>query len=265
MSDLELLFIVIAFVYAFECVCWIPRGSVVFRTWFGKRWRPVHPSAILGNQHGGFVFAPPLPPLGTFLVATQIPLSISPEAVLAFVSPSINPGSRPPQTGRLLRWEEIRSAEAKGKKLVVNGDLLVKTASSIFASDLAGLLRAMAKPSVAQDRRHALENLPALEAKSLKQRWEEFEKRTVTLGLISNLLFVFLFALAPIVTWRLGLSLSWPLLLLVLLGLTCTAATLFWRTHKFFYPSAADERFTQTLIVLLSPATAIRAGRETCS
>src|SRR5207253_4373330 len=49
------------------------------------------------------------------------------------------------------------------------------------------------------------------------------------------------------------------LLLLVLLGLTCTAATLFWRTHKFFYPSAADERFTQTLIVLLSPATAIRA------
>src|SRR5207249_2715145 len=85
MSDLELLFLILALIYGWECACWLPRGSVAFRTWFGKRWRLVNPGMLLGNQNGGFVFAHPLPPLGTILAATQFPLSLSPEAVLVHV------------------------------------------------------------------------------------------------------------------------------------------------------------------------------------
>src|SRR5947207_2248378 len=98
MSDLELLFLVLVFIYGLECACWLRSGSVAFLTWFGRRWRAVHPGAIVGNQRGGFIFAPPLPPLGTLLAGSQFPLSLSPETVLAYVAPSVNPGGRPVQT-----------------------------------------------------------------------------------------------------------------------------------------------------------------------
>ena len=65
MSDLQLLFLVLALLYGWECACWVGRGSVAIRSWLGRRWRITHPGTLLGNQRGGFVFAHPLPPLGT--------------------------------------------------------------------------------------------------------------------------------------------------------------------------------------------------------
>ena len=38
MTDLELLFLVLAVVYGWECACWTPRGSVGFVTWRGRRY-----------------------------------------------------------------------------------------------------------------------------------------------------------------------------------------------------------------------------------
>ena len=40
MTEVQLLFLVLAFIYACECVCWLPAGAVAFRTWLGRRWRP---------------------------------------------------------------------------------------------------------------------------------------------------------------------------------------------------------------------------------
>ena len=33
MSELDLLFLVLAVLYGWECSWWVPRGSVAFRTW----------------------------------------------------------------------------------------------------------------------------------------------------------------------------------------------------------------------------------------
>src|ERR1043166_864801 len=104
MTDLELLFLVLAVIYLWECACWVNRGSVAFLTWFGRRWRLVHPAGLAGNQKAGFVFPDPLPPLGSLVVANQFPFSLSAEAVLAFVGPAVNPYIRPPQSGKLFRF-----------------------------------------------------------------------------------------------------------------------------------------------------------------
>ena len=64
MSDVQLLFLVLAVLYAWECACWVTRGTVVFRSWLGRAWHSSPPSTLLGNQRGGFTFAHPLPPLG---------------------------------------------------------------------------------------------------------------------------------------------------------------------------------------------------------
>jgi len=158
MTDLELLFLVLVVIYCWECACWLRRGSVAFLTWFGRRWKLAHPGAVLGNQQGGFIFAHPLPPLGTLLAGNQFPLSLSSDAVLAYVAPSVNPGGRPIQTGKCFRFAEIQSVESNGKKVRVNGELLLKAASPAFAAYLAQQLRQLTSLAPAQ-RANAIEEL----------------------------------------------------------------------------------------------------------
>ena len=91
MSEWELLFLILVVIYCWECIWWVPRGAVAFLTRHGRRWRIVHPGALLGNARGGFIFTHPLPPLGALLVGNQLPLSLSDEAVLAFVARASTP------------------------------------------------------------------------------------------------------------------------------------------------------------------------------
>ena len=260
MTDLELLYAVLALIYCWECAWWLRRGAVGFRTWRGRRWGVVHPSVLLGNQALGFVFGCPLPPLGTILAGAQTPLSLAPDGVLAFVAPVVNPGWRPPQSARLVRWEEFRSVEAKGKTVRVNGTILVKALSPTFAGHLADGLRRLSREPAARREKAIREWLQAgFDQRALKARWQEFERETGRLKLLANGLFAFLFIAAPGLIWFLGLHRCWLGLVAGLLGFLFGIAFLFRRAHKKLYPSAEDERFTQFIIVLLSPATTPRA------
>ena len=260
MSDVQLLFLVLAVLYGWECACWVRRGSVGFVTWLGRNWRAAHPGALFGNQRGGFVLAPPLPPLGTFFTANQFPLSLSPGGVLAFVATSVNPGWRPTQTGRFVPFRDLHDVRVAGRRIRVNGGTLMTAASPGFARHLADQLRRLARLT-APERETAIRELVrlSLDAAAVKRRWQEFQKQSRPVRWLVNALFVHIFVLAPLLIWYLGLKLSWPALLIVLLGLTVTTAVFAHRMHRKFYPQAEDERFTHTLIIALSPATAIRA------
>src|SRR4051812_17463151 len=145
MTELQLLFLIFALIYFWECVCWINRGSVGFLTWFGRRWRIAHPASLFGNQSGGFVLAYPLPPLGTVLIGNQYPLSLSPDAVLAYVATCVNAGTRPTHSAKLFKFDDIRKVDAIGKKVRINGELLLKASSSIYASHIAQQVNELAK------------------------------------------------------------------------------------------------------------------------
>ena len=71
MNDVQLLFVVVAALYVWECACWLRRGGVAFSSWLGRKWRALQPGSLIANQAGGFVLAWPLPPLGTLFVANQ--------------------------------------------------------------------------------------------------------------------------------------------------------------------------------------------------
>jgi len=260
MSDLQLLFLVLAILYGWECACWIRRGSVACRTWLGKQWRVVHPGTLLGNQRGGFVLACPLPPLGTFLTGNQFPLSLSPQAVLSYVATSINPGGRPNQIAQFVRFDEIRSVSAKGHKLLVNGQLLFKAASTTFAAFLAQQLRQLSRMP-AEKRSAAIEEIfrASFDNAAIQSGWQKFRKQIAPVRWFANILFAYLLLLAPLLIWHLGFKRCWMELLLGLLALTITTGVLFWRVHKQFYPEAEDDRFTQTLIVMMSPPSTVRA------
>src|SRR5262245_26716376 len=158
MTELQLLLLIFTLIYLWECVCWINRGSVGFLTWIGRRWRVVHPALLVGNQAGGFIFAHPFPPLGTILVGNQFPLSISPEAILAYVAPCVNPGARPTQSAKLFKFDDIRKVEAVGKKVYINSEVLLKVGTSTYAIHIAQLLDDLAKLPAAK-REDALKDL----------------------------------------------------------------------------------------------------------
>ena len=260
MNELELLFLVLVCLYGWECLCWLKRGSVGFVTWLGQNWRAVHPGTLAGNQHGGFVLAPPLPPLGNLLTGNQFPLSLSAEGVLGFVASNVNPGWRPQQTGRFFRFDEIKSIEAKGKKLLINGKLLIKTTSPALALHVGRKVKPFAAVPLPQ-RASAIEKVfrETFDTEAIKKRWREFQKQTAVMRWLVNVLFGYLFVLTPVMVTHFGLKQTWIRLLIGLFALTTAIAILFRRAHKAFYPEAEEERFTHFLSVLLSPVTCIRA------
>jgi hypothetical protein len=260
MSDLELLFLVLAVLYGWECGCWVRRGSVAFRTWLGRRWCLAHTDTLLGNQRGGFIFAPPLPPLGAFVAANQFPLSLSPDGALAYVSTNVNPGWRPPQTGKFFRFDEIRDVAARGRKLLVNGEPFLTASSPTHAAQLAAQLRRLSKLAEAQ-REPAINEIVrnSLDGAGIERRWLAFQKQAKPVRLLANVLVAYLFLSVPAMIWRLGFLLCWPGLLIGLVALTTATAIFFRRAHKALYPEADDERLTHFIMVLLAPTVAMRA------
>jgi hypothetical protein len=260
MTELQLLLLIFTLIYLWECVCWINRGSVAFSTWFGRRWGASHPASLVGNQSGGFVLAHPLPPLGTILVGNQYPLSISTDAVLAYVAPCVNPGARLTQSAKLFKFDDIRKVEALGKKVRINGELLLKVGSATYAGRIAQQVDELAKLPPPK-REAALREMSRerFDTKAIAERWEVFHKEIVNIRILTNWLFFYLFVFTPILIWRFGFHMVWPTLLAGLLCFTVTTAFLFRRIHKLFYPRAEDDRFTHFLTILLSPATTIRA------
>lgn len=248
MSDLELLFLVLVLLYGWECACWLRRGSLAFLTGFGRNWRAANPGTLLGNAHGGFIFANPLPPLGNLLVANPFPLALSPEGVVSLSSAKMFP------------WNEIRDVQTKGKKVFIKGELLCKATSGTFAEYLARLLRQL-KKATAAERKTGIEKIfrDSFDLKAIEKSWSGFQKRDGKLRWTTNALFVYLFLAVPAVIWHFGLRFSWIGLLVGLFAVTISGAVVFQRAHKALYPDAEDERFTQFITVLLSPVTAIRA------
>jgi hypothetical protein len=260
MSDVQWLFLILALLYVWECACWLKSGSVVFTTWLGKRWMLKHPGTLLGNDKGGFIFAQPLPPLGRLLLASQIPISISPDGVFSFVSTNVNKGPRTAQGAQFFKFDDIRDVKQRGKKVVINGDVFLKTASSVFAESIAGQIRELTK--VPREHRNALiasMYKQSLDTEAIVRRWKEFQGLARWLRVFANALVVFVFVIAPVVVWVFGFRLSWLALLIALLCLTTCTAVLFRRAHKKLYPTAEEDRFTQTFTALLSPASAMRA------
>lgn len=259
MSDLELLFLVLALLYVWECACWFRCGSVALSTWLGRRWRMVHPGRFLGNQHGGFILAAPLPPLGNLLSGTPFPLALSPETVFVRVSSRVNPGSRPEPSGGLFRLDQIQTVRARGKKVLINGATLLKTPSPALARHLVRVVEGLRKaPPGEREGRIAEIFREHFDVQMIRQRWRSFQDGIRPVRWLTNALFLYLFVLAPVLIGHAGLKRSWLGLLIGLLALTSGTALFFRRAHQALYPEAEDDRFTHSLTILLSPATAIR-------
>jgi len=258
MTDVQLLFLVLALIYGWECACWLNRDSVIIHSWLGRNWRVTHPGTLFGNQQGGFVFGHPLPPLGTLLTASEFPLVLSPNALgAAHFSDAYAP---PAAKGKCFSWDGIERVDVNGKKIFLNRQLFLKAGSPSLATSIKTLLLEIRQAKPNEREGLIKQHLKKLfETSRIEECWRKFKSQTRHLPLATNALFVHLFILSPMLIVLLSFRHSWLVLLAVALVLTFTIAVLFHRAHKALFPTAEDERFTHFIIILLSPATAIRA------
>jgi hypothetical protein len=260
MSDIQFLFVILGALYLWECACWLRRGGIACSTWLGRVWRVQHPAVMLGNQKGGFIVAPPFPPLGSTLIAFQPPFSLGLDGVLWFVASNVNPGWRAHQSARFLDWNSLADLKLRGKKLRLKDEILFSAPTTTRASFLFQTLTQIAKlsPDKRPDAIHKFVHA-ALDEKAVAARWATFQAETKILRLLTNALFVLVFILAPALIGFIGLKLVWLWLSVALVTLMVSTAVLFARVHRKFWPEADDDRFTHSLIIALAPATTMRA------
>jgi hypothetical protein len=137
---------------------------------------------------------------------------------------------------------------------------LLKAPSARLARDLAFTLHRLASIPPNQ-RTPAIRDLfeGRLDRANFQRTWERFGQSSRTLRWLCNGLFIYVFIIVPGIIYFVGLNRCWLPLLLCLVTITSSIALHFRRAHSALYPEEHDERFTQSLTILLAPTTAIRA------
>jgi hypothetical protein len=261
MTEVHVLFLVVAGVYLLQCIGWAPFESEVFR--IGWRLRAsLLPQGLRMRfgQHKLF-FLNPFLPLSGAIVCELFPSVVT----SAEGSPTQSNPSRPDEaTGRRtirLSAQAKQQVQSVGKEIRSAGHLLFTAHSDAYATFLATVLDHVRKRS-AQDRDRAFEREfeKMFDTNKVALRLEEYQTRTAFLRTACVLLFVFLFLLAPVLIRLRGLERIWPVLLAYLIWSLAWIGWSFLRAHRALYPGQKEGRWQQVLVLALSPFSSIRAN-----
>lgn len=193
MSELQVLYVILAVVYLSDCLVLVRRVGGCFRTDALGRFRYCPGRSF--ETWGGLTISWPLPPLGRVAICQTWPISISPDAVVA---------------DGVVYLRDVDLVAAVGREVRINGAAFVRTASPAIAEDLASMI--VRVKDTEQGRRERVidrEIERSLDVEEVRRRVEEFRSASMPVQVLSHALFLYLFLLAPWVVWRFGLIPSW--------------------------------------------------------
>jgi hypothetical protein len=261
MTEVQVLFLVLAGVYLLQCIGWAPLESEVLR--IGWRFRAKALSQELRMRFGQhkLFFLNPFSPLAGAIVCEFLPSVRTRQEG----SPAKSDSSKADGvTGRRMIWlneQEKQQIHSSGKEVRSSSRVLFIAHSEAYASFLAGILDRIRKRST-QDRGRTFEREfeKMFDSKKVALRLEEYRAHTVFLRTACVLLFVFLFLLAPVFIRLRGLERIWPVLLAYLVWSLAWIGWSFLRAHRALYPEQKEGRWQQVMVLALSPFSAIRAN-----
>jgi len=261
MSDVQVLFLILACVYILQCIGWAPLESEILR--IGWRFRAKvlpHGLGMRFGQHKLFFLNPFSPLAGAIVCDWFPPVRTSDEGSSAESNPP-KPGGFTGRRTIRLSGQEKQQIRSTGKEVRSAGGVLFTARSEAYASFLAGLLDRVRKRSP-EDRDRAFEREfeKMFDTKRVTLRLEEFHAHTVFLRTACVLLFVFLFLIAPVLVRLRGLERIWPVLLAYLIWSLAWIGWSFLRAHRALYPEQKEGRWQQVMVLALSPFSAIRAN-----
>lgn len=261
MNDNQILLLVVAVIYLIECFFLIKRDTFVFLNLFGLRWHPAYSSSILGNYSKGAIFSNPLPPLGITLFCQSSSISLSPDSIYSYASLAPYPGGRVQQHEKYFRLDDIKKISSYDNKIMINGADFAKALSHRIAKALADLIERLIRGSKSERSSFIKEAIErSLDTEAIQLRMQDYYKHARWLKIVSNLIFLYLFAACPVVVFYFGLAKTWFILLPLLLLLMVLNARLFFHAHKILFPDEGAARIQSLFLILLVPTTSIRAN-----
>jgi hypothetical protein len=261
MTEVQVLFLILAGVYLLQCIGWASLGSEVLR--IGWRFRAKilpHGLPLRFGQHKLF-FLNPLSPLAGAIICELFPSVRTRDD--GFAANSTSPKAEGVTGGQTIRfnWHEKQQIHSKGKEVRSAGQVLFVAHSEAYAAFLAGILDRVRKKSPQErDRAFELEFEKMFDTKKVAERLEEYKSHAVFLRATCVLLFVFLFLMAPVLIRLRGLERIWPVLLAYLIWSLAWVGWSFLRAHRVLYPEQKEGRWQQVMVLVLSPFSAIRAN-----
>ncbi len=261
MTDGQLLFLVMALIYVFECFVWLPKGAFVCLRGAGSRRRLRTAPSNFSSRKGGWILASPFPPLGTVFVTRPSPVALSQDGIAAFMIESPNPGFRPESVvGPVFRWEEIERITRDGKKIYINGEFFVISSTPEASQELLSQLRCL--KDVAKEKREAIIKRQlrlAFNTRRVGKLIKFWERKSAALRGFCNLLLFLLFGGIPACLIFYGASLELLACGIASLVTMFLISLIFFRLHKRLYPDVVFERWQWFFLILLVPQQTVRA------
>jgi len=149
---------------------------------------------------------------------------------------------------------------ARQKELLRNGSPIAVLHSEYFSARIADILnRLQVAPD--QRRREILrrETQRMFSTKDVRQRLQLFLDQTALLTTICFVLLLYVFVIAPIAVYKIGLLHVWPALVFTLVFNSVLIAWMFQRAHRRLYRERPSGRLQHLVTIALSPLAAIRA------
>ena len=259
MTEVQVLFLILAGVYLLQCIGWTPLESEVLR--IGWRFRAKilpHGLPLRFGQHKLFLLNPFSPLAGAIICESFPSVSTSDE-----VFPADSTPRNAVTGGRTVRfnWHEKQQIHSKGKEVLSAGHVLFIPHSEVYARFVAGVLDRVRKKSLQErDRAFEREFEKMFDTKKVAERLEEYKSHAAFLRTTCVLLFVFLFVMAPLLIRLRGLERMWPVLLVYLIWSLAWVGWSFLRAHRALYPEQSEGRWQQVMVLALSAFSAIRAN-----
>lgn len=261
MTEVQVLFLILAGVYLLQCIGWAPLESEVLRIGWRFRARILpHGLPLRFGRHKLFLLNP-FSPLAGAVICESFPSVKTTDEGSAADSPSPQIGGV--TSGRMIRlnWREKQQIHSAGKEVRAAGQVLFLAHSEAYATFLAGVLdRVRKKSSQERDRAFQREFEKMFDTEKVALRLEEYKTHAGFLRTTCVLLFVFLFLMAPVLIRLRGLERIWPVLLAYLIWSLAWIGWSFLRAHRALYSEHKEGRWQQMMVLALSPFSAIRAN-----
>ncbi|MEM9586392.1 MAG: hypothetical protein AAGA03_03850 [Planctomycetota bacterium] len=262
LTDVQWIFVVLGIFYLSECLVWIRPGVVALGTRWGQSANLRELVRLTGNETGNLRVGG-LAPFDCTWLTEPLPLSISPDGVVAYQLAAPLLADRPSQPRRFFTWAELTDVDFEQCNVVVGNRILCRTRTKAVAEAMA--MRLMLYANADPDSRESLIDKWQLEPFDLAATQEKVDRWRQMIPPVqagSTLFLGWVFVVG--IMLHLGVlpvpSSGW-----VTVCYLIVAAVLWWGTvtfamicHSRLVPMLASARTRQALFALLSPATAMR-------
>jgi hypothetical protein len=233
---------------------------VVFVTWWGRKWKALAASPRFGFASGGISLLNPFPPLGRIFIAQALPLSLSPDYVVAFNSQSFGSTERPLQNGMVLSMDEISEIEVIENNLLLNGTPFCKFRNPLLARQVADFVKRLhiSPPSC---RTILIDEfwLQRFNTPVAMAEFQLFKATTSGLQWLCILLFAFLYLLLPLIALYSGVVLMIIPAGIVMYVMAIPLTYEYFQAHRLIFPELRSDRIIHCLKMALCPPVGIRS------